>query len=241
MLASAAPSPSHHAAKVSGASASAQALTSQLTASGAAGHVIVGHATASRSKPLREMRALPMKPGRELETLPNNPMVRVKPSFTPDAARQTRRFPNSMPNPILNFDGIGFPGVACNCAPPDTNGEVGADAVRPDGQRGLPGLRQVDRRVRPRARSIVTIWQRLRRRLPERRRRRPGRPLRPARQPLGDHPVRQATAVADRRVHRGLDDQRRDRLLQPLRLPPRQRTSSTTRTSASGPTPTTWR
>ena len=30
-----------------------------------------------------------------------------------------------MPIPILNFDGIGFPGVACNCAPPDTNGEVG--------------------------------------------------------------------------------------------------------------------
>ena len=31
-----------------------------------------------------------------------------------------------MPSPILNFDGIGFPGVACNCAPPDTDGEVGA-------------------------------------------------------------------------------------------------------------------
>jgi hypothetical protein len=32
----------------------------------------------------------------------------------------------NMPSPLLNFDGIGFPGVACNCAPPDTNGEVGA-------------------------------------------------------------------------------------------------------------------
>jgi hypothetical protein len=32
----------------------------------------------------------------------------------------------TMPAPVLNFDGIGFPGVACNCAPPDTNGEVGA-------------------------------------------------------------------------------------------------------------------
>ncbi len=31
-----------------------------------------------------------------------------------------------MPAPILNFDGIRFPGVNCNCAPPDTNGEVGA-------------------------------------------------------------------------------------------------------------------
>ncbi len=32
----------------------------------------------------------------------------------------------SIPAPILNFAGIPFPGVNCNCAPPDTNGEVGA-------------------------------------------------------------------------------------------------------------------
>ena len=51
-----------------------------------------------------------------------------------------------MPSPILNFNGIPFPGVACNCAPPDTNGEVG-HAVRPDRERGLPGLRQDHRRV----------------------------------------------------------------------------------------------
>lgn len=31
----------------------------------------------------------------------------------------------SMPAPIRNFDGIGYPGVGCNCAPPDTDGEVG--------------------------------------------------------------------------------------------------------------------
>ncbi len=54
-----------------------------------------------------------------------NPLVPIKPSFRPDKALQTRRFPNSMPSPILNFDGIPFPGVSCNCAPPDTNGEVG--------------------------------------------------------------------------------------------------------------------
>ena len=34
--------------------------------------------------------------------------------------------PDAMPAPILNFDGVPFPGVACNCAPPDTDGEVGA-------------------------------------------------------------------------------------------------------------------
>ena len=34
--------------------------------------------------------------------------------------------PEVMPPPILNFDVIPFPGVVCNCAPPDTNGAVGA-------------------------------------------------------------------------------------------------------------------
>src|SRR6478672_12435684 len=33
--------------------------------------------------------------------------------------------PEVMPAPILNFDGIPFPGVVCGCAPPDTNGAVG--------------------------------------------------------------------------------------------------------------------
>ena len=31
-----------------------------------------------------------------------------------------------IPAPILNFAGIPYPGVVCSCAPPDTNGEVGA-------------------------------------------------------------------------------------------------------------------
>ena len=29
--------------------------------------------------------------------------------------------PDSMPGTVLNFDGIPFPGVVCNCAPPDTS------------------------------------------------------------------------------------------------------------------------
>lgn len=32
----------------------------------------------------------------------------------------------SIPTPIRNFDGVGFPGVGCSCAPPDTNGAVGS-------------------------------------------------------------------------------------------------------------------
>src|SRR5215831_19442879 len=34
--------------------------------------------------------------------------------------------PDAMPATILNFDGIPYPGVACNCHPPDTNGVIGA-------------------------------------------------------------------------------------------------------------------
>ena len=48
----------------------------------------------------------------------------------PDQAVQKEsllgRLAPSIPAPILNFAGIPFPGVGCNCAPPDTNGEVGA-------------------------------------------------------------------------------------------------------------------
>ena len=43
-----------------------------------------------------------------------------------DTVVQSFLAPEAMPTPILNFDGIGFPGVSCNCSPPDTNGEVGA-------------------------------------------------------------------------------------------------------------------
>jgi hypothetical protein len=32
----------------------------------------------------------------------------------------------NMPTADMNFNGMAFPGVSCNCAPPDTNGEVGA-------------------------------------------------------------------------------------------------------------------
>jgi hypothetical protein len=42
-----------------------------------------------------------------------------------DATAQGALAAPKMPATILNFDGIPFPGVNCNCAPPDTNGEVG--------------------------------------------------------------------------------------------------------------------
>ena len=72
------------------------------------------------------------KVGKKVEHEANeNPKVPTNHQDSPDPVVQG---PDSLlafaglnvPSPILNFDGIVFPGVSCNCAPPDTNGEVGA-------------------------------------------------------------------------------------------------------------------
>jgi uncharacterized repeat protein (TIGR01451 family) len=89
--------------------------------------IIVGHSV--KNDVSRPLRSMPKKPflggGFEREASPNpRPVSRHKDA--PDAARQTKAFAPNMPATTLNFDGILFPGVGCNCAPPDTNGEVGA-------------------------------------------------------------------------------------------------------------------
>src|SRR5712691_6641533 len=84
------------------------------------------------SPPLRDMK--PSKVEKKVEREANeNPKVpgSLKHRDSPDAAVQSASsviaFAGlNMPSPLLNFDGVPFPGVACNCAPPDTNGEVGA-------------------------------------------------------------------------------------------------------------------
>jgi N-acetylneuraminic acid mutarotase len=48
-------------------------------------------------------------------------------SFFADPVVQGTLPKSLMPSPLLEFEGIPFPGVNCNCAPPDTNGEVGLD------------------------------------------------------------------------------------------------------------------
>ena len=81
------------------------------------------------SKPLRDMKPMPLvfKGVHENE----NPKIPNKHRDAADPVVQDRfnvinLMTTNMPSPLLNFNGIGFPGVACNCAPPDTNGEVGA-------------------------------------------------------------------------------------------------------------------
>ena len=63
------------------------------------------------------------KPRRKL---PNNHKDTEDPVVQSTFHALTSLVTPNMPSPILNFDGIAFPGVGCNCAPPDTNGEVGA-------------------------------------------------------------------------------------------------------------------
>src|SRR6266478_7613382 len=80
------------------------------------------------SPPLRDMRQLPImrKPEREANA---NPKVNHSHKDSKDQVVQsetTAPITGNMPSTQLNFDGVPFPGVACNCAPPDTNGEVGA-------------------------------------------------------------------------------------------------------------------
>src|SRR2546421_10757920 len=81
-----------------------------------------------KSEPLRDMKQLPImrKPEREAN---ENPRISHSHRDVTDPVVQnaaTASVTANMPGTTLNFDGIPFPGVACNCAPPDTNGAVGA-------------------------------------------------------------------------------------------------------------------
>ena len=81
------------------------------------------------SKPVREMKQKPYDGGPEREANAN-PRIAHFHRDAPDRVVQTTVTGNelaaaNMPAVDMNFDGIPFPGVSCNCAPPDTNGEVG--------------------------------------------------------------------------------------------------------------------
>jgi hypothetical protein len=82
------------------------------------------------SIPLRDMKPQLAIPKQQHSN--ENPKVPTQHKDSPDTVVQDRfsdlksLIAANMPSPLLNFNGIGFPGVACNCAPPDTDGEVGA-------------------------------------------------------------------------------------------------------------------
>ena len=76
----------------------------------------------------KRLDEIPPKPyvGKAEHEANRNPRRISQHQNQPETVAQTTLAEPAMPSAGLNFNGIGFPGVACNCAPPDTNGEVGA-------------------------------------------------------------------------------------------------------------------
>jgi hypothetical protein len=74
------------------------------------------------SIPVREMKQKPIERKGERE-LNENPKIKHVHKDSPDASVQRSLtgpniFTPNMPSVDQNFEGIGFPGVSCNCAPP---------------------------------------------------------------------------------------------------------------------------
>src|SRR5438874_11669692 len=108
----------------------APVLTNSLTQDQKTSVIVGASVHNDTSRPLRDMKQA--KLGKKVEHEANeNPKL---PTNHKDSADPVVQGPNSLlafaglnaPSPILNFDGIVYRGVRCNCAPPDTNGEVGA-------------------------------------------------------------------------------------------------------------------
>jgi hypothetical protein len=81
------------------------------------------------SRPLWQLAAEDIPFAHQEREAAENPKLPNFHKDSPDTAVQhslLHMLAPSIPAPILNFDGIPYPGVGCSCAPPDTNGEVGA-------------------------------------------------------------------------------------------------------------------
>ena len=107
------------------ASALAEGPGSQVAQRG--GVQVIASYNNDTSLPLRDMLPLPVQPS-SVHEANENPQVPNNHIDSPDPVVQGSFISVLgllMPSPVLNFDGIPFPGVGCNCAPPDTNGAVG--------------------------------------------------------------------------------------------------------------------
>jgi transcriptional regulator with XRE-family HTH domain len=79
------------------------------------------------SKALRDVKALPIKKARQPQgEAAENSALGLPHKDVADPVVQRHVGAGNIPSPILNFEGVDYPGVNCSCAPPDTNGEVGA-------------------------------------------------------------------------------------------------------------------
>src|SRR5947208_488886 len=81
------------------------------------------------SRPLRDLPPCTEADRKAEHEANENPKVPYRHHDEADRVIQGHNFlgflnPN-VPGPLTNFDGIPYPGVGCNCAPPDTNGAIG--------------------------------------------------------------------------------------------------------------------
>jgi hypothetical protein len=117
--------------------ASAQANATQAQARGPKAQqpgqmIVIPASHADVSRPLREqlLEWAPREKLGEEHEANLNPKIPHKHQDGPDPVVQDSFFQRlvntpAVPGPILTWNGIPFPGVVCNCAPPDTNGQVG--------------------------------------------------------------------------------------------------------------------
>src|SRR5262249_23317762 len=110
--------------------ASAQAnATQELKAQQFGETTVISASHSDLSRPLREQPLI--WPPTETEHEANlNPQIPHQHQDGPDPVIQSNCWQRmigvpSIPSPVLTWNGIPFPGVSCNCAPPDTDGEVG--------------------------------------------------------------------------------------------------------------------
>ena len=114
----------------SGAFSNASAQANATPQAQQFGETTVIHALHSDlSRPLREQPLI--WPPTETEHEANlNPKLPHQHQDGPDPVIQSSFWRTligipAIPSPIFQWAGIAYPGVGCNCAPPDTNGEVG--------------------------------------------------------------------------------------------------------------------
>ena len=115
------------------------------------------------SVPIREMKQLPIF-GKEKREANENPRIAHFHKDAPDRVVQTSiaatdLLASNMPTADMNFNGIQFPGVSCNCAPPDTNGEVGLTQYVQSVNEGFQVFDKTTGASQLGPSGIQTVWQ----------------------------------------------------------------------------------
>lgn len=106
----------------------AQSGPAGTTLTGPSGnHVVVGQSAKNDTSPALSTMQIPFTPSAKQRTVPVLPLGKQVTTHRPTTSAdvQTKLAAQNMPTAQLSFEGIDFPGVNCNCAPPDTNGAAG--------------------------------------------------------------------------------------------------------------------